>query len=429
MDRGDRAERDGVPVLPAPREPAAAIRSEVAVPVTVGGLSGGVRRNGRGSGTSRLNGSGDTPWGRAHWLAAGGWPEPEAPGPGRADQPGDEEPGWVATSNVDGAGAAIVQPSDAAADAAPDVAPTTTATDPPVTEADAAPRVEPATDSGSTSDDAEQGRPVEPATRRPDAAPFVLGAVLGAAQPVPPEIDLALLGRLGLLDPDAEPDPVLTSFDLDTVPASEPDGPAQQIQFRVTRRDGSPLPGAGVSLLDNRGQDITTGYADAQGCGCLRAPHPGTYLIVSAAPDHQPGAATVAIRDSAVQATLHMPRSVVLTGAVRDRHGPVVAARVTLVQDGQVVDSTRSDTAGAYRLADLATGAYGMSVAAPGCTPLAVRIDLADGSELHQDIDLRDIDLRDIDLRDIELRDAERAPGAGTIPEQASGRPRMAGWH
>ena len=74
-----------------------------------------------------------------------------------------------------------------------------------------------------------------------------------------------------------------------------------------------------------------------------------------------------------------MPRSVALTGAVRDRHGPVVAARVTLVQDGQVVDSTRSDTAGAYLLADLATGAYGMSVAAPGCTPLAVRIDLADG--------------------------------------------------
>ena len=167
----------GVPVLPAPREPAAAIRSEVAVPVTVGGLSGGVRRNGRGSGTSRLNGSGDTPWGRAHWLAAGGWPEPEAPGPGRADQPGDEEPGGSPrpTSTVPVRRSCSPRtPRRTRRRTLLRRPPRPTRRSPRPTQHPGSSR---ATDSGSTSDEAEAGRPVEPATRRPDAAPFVLGAV------------------------------------------------------------------------------------------------------------------------------------------------------------------------------------------------------------------------------------------------------------
>jgi hypothetical protein len=184
----------------------------------------------------------------------------------------------------------------------------------------------------------------------------------------------------------------------------EPAGPARPIRFRVARRDGSAVPGAGVSLLDECGRDIATGYADAHGCGELRAPHPGVYLLVCVAPEHQPGVATVSVSDGPGEATLLVARSAVLTGSVRAPHGPVVAARLTLVQDGEIVDTAHSDSAGAYRLADLAVGGYALSVTAAGCLPAAVRVDVTDDADLHRDVDL--------------VREADPRPVAG-LPEQA----------
>jgi hypothetical protein len=230
-----------------------------------------------------------------------------------------------------------------------------------------------------------------------------------------PDSELALLGALGLVDPAAEPEPALAGVDGRR---SRPDGsagPAQQIRFRVARRDGSAVPGAEVDLLDEDGQHVATGYADAGGCGELRAPHPGTYLLVCVAPEHQPGVATVSVADGPGEAALLVARSAVLTGSVRASYTPVVAARLTVVQDGEIVGGTHSDSAGAYRIADLGPGGYGLCVTAPGCVPAAVRIDVADGTELQRDIDLQ----RAGDVQ----REVVESPGE--LPEQATAADRQ----
>ena len=76
---------------------------------------------------------------------------------------------------------------------------------------------------------------------------------------------------------------------------------------------------------------------------------------------------------SPVDAEMLLTRSAVMTGSVGGEDGPMVGARLTLVQDGEIVDATDSDTDGAYRIADLAAGGYGLSVTAPGCEPAALR--------------------------------------------------------
>ena len=211
------------------------------------------------------------------------------------------------------------------------------------------------------------------------------------AQRIPvADVDLVALSKLGLLDPAADPDPVLDISNVASRPSDvdEPAGPSQLVRFRVARGDGSAVPGAGVVLLDSSGRETASGYADAHGAGQLHAPHPGNYLLLAAAPGHQPGAATASIVGTHAEVPVLLTRSAVLTGSVCGPQGPVVAARITLVQSGEVVDATRSDSIGGYRLTDLAGGGYGLSVTAAGCAPIALQIGIPDGADVHRDIEL-----------------------------------------
>ncbi len=69
----------------------------------------------------------------------------------------------------------------------------------------------------------------------------------------------------------------------------------------------------------------------------------------------------MSVADGPGEAALLVARSAVLTGSVRASYTPVVAARLTVVQDGEIVGGTHSDSAGAYRIADLGPGGYGLS--------------------------------------------------------------------
>jgi hypothetical protein len=68
--------------------------------------------------------------------------------------------------------------------------------------------------------------------------------------------------------------------------------------------------------------------------------------------------------------------------------GPIVGARLALVQDGEIVDTTESAADGAYRFADLAAGEYGLSVTAYDCEAAAIVVALAEEVDLRQDVDL-----------------------------------------
>jgi hypothetical protein len=61
---------------------------------------------------------------------------------------------------------------------------------------------------------------------------------------------------------------------------------------------------------------------------------------------------------------------------------------VTLVQDGEIVDSVDTDHDGGYRIEDIGGGEYGLSVVAAGCEPVAILLDVPDEIDLRHDIDL-----------------------------------------
>ncbi|CAA9446958.1 MAG: hypothetical protein AVDCRST_MAG66-4526 [uncultured Pseudonocardia sp.] len=140
-----------------------------------------------------------------------------------------------------------------------------------------------------------------------------------------------------------------------------------------------------MALLDAGGRQT------AAACGAtgeLTAPRPGSYVLVATATGHQTGALALGVADAPVQAELLLVRSAVLRGHVTGEDGPVPGARVTLVQDGEVVETADGDGDGAYRVDGLAAGEYAVSVAAAGCEPHVELVALPDEAELVHDVEL-----------------------------------------
>jgi hypothetical protein len=200
--------------------------------------------------------------------------------------------------------------------------------------------------------------------------------------------DLALLRTFGCALPDDEPSTVsLEGAVAPAVPHSV-DGAAQPVAFRVVGRDGEGVPGASVTLLDDRGRDAAGAVADGGGRGSVLAPRPGSYVLVSAAAGHQPGAVAITVAAEPVAADLLLARSASLAGTVCGEDGPVVGARLTLVQDGDIVDGAQSGPGGEYHFVDLAAGEYGLSVTAAECEPAALLVTVPDETDLRLDVDL-----------------------------------------
>jgi hypothetical protein len=242
----------------------------------------------------------------------------------------------------------------------------------------------------------EQVRPslrlVAAAAEAPEAAAARGVAIPSQRAPLSESSDPVLLGAIAGLrafGPISTDDHVVTLSGVESVAApSDGEGSAQRIDVRITRRDGSVIGGAGARLLDGRGEQVAAGYADAQGCGRLLAPHATRYLLVCTAPEHQPGAVAVSTVDGPVQAHVALTRSASVRGTVGGPGGPVAGARLTLRSDGEPVDAVDSESDGGYQLVDVAAGGYGLTAVAGGCAPSTAALDIADGAQLHVDFAL-----------------------------------------
>ena len=230
-----------------------------------------------------------------------------------------------------------------------------------------------------------------PAQRIPVAEPIRDRRAGTFAVPGAGGADVALRHTFGLLGPAPDGEPAITlSGTADADPPQFDDGTAtpQSVRFRVTRPDGSTVPGAAITLVDDHGRVSGTGYADVRGHGEIRAPHAGRYLLIGTAPGHRPGAATVSTVDGHADAEVSLARSAALSGSIRGTRGPIAGATVTLVQDGEIIDAARSGIGGMYRLQELDAGGYGLSVAAEGWAPIAVLLDIGGGVDVHRDVEL-----------------------------------------
>lgn len=202
--------------------------------------------------------------------------------------------------------------------------------------------------------------------------------------------DLALLRTFGPIEPDAGLDPTaVVALEAPAQPDVAPEsGAAQDLRVRTLRHDGTPVVDAAMALLDHRGREASSGRSDVRGAGELGVPHPGSYVLVATAPDHQPGAVALTVADAPVDCDVLLVRSAVLVGIVTGEDEPIVGAEVTLVQDGDVVESTDTDAEGRFRIADLPAGEYVVSVAAAGCEPDVDLVCIPDEAEQVHDVDL-----------------------------------------
>jgi hypothetical protein len=166
-------------------------------------------------------------------------------------------------------------------------------------------------------------------------------------------------------------------------------GSPQPVWFRVVRRDGDPVGGVLVSLLDDRGQEADATKTATDGGGELHAPHGGWFLMIASADGFQPRAVTLAVEDRPVEIALLLPRSVTVAGVVREDGGaPAAGTRVVAFQEGEVVDDVLTDRDGGYRFDDLAEGVYALSATGPRGSAVG-RVTLSEGADGQLDLDLR----------------------------------------
>jgi hypothetical protein len=220
--------------------------------------------------------------------------------------------------------------------------------------------------------------------RRPFRSPTEQAAEQAAA-------DLALLRTFGYADPSLRPDsaPVVSLVSSqDAEPEPEPGGAAQPVRFAVATPDGAPVPRAALTVLDDRGREVAKGTADGAGRGELHAPRPGSFMLVASSVGFLAVAVAVTVADGPADVAVTLTRSAWVHGAVLGEDGPIAGARVTLVQDSEIVDAVDSGRDGGYRLEDVPAGEYGLSVAAAGCEPFAALLVVPDATAVHRDVEL-----------------------------------------
>jgi uncharacterized surface anchored protein len=160
----------------------------------------------------------------------------------------------------------------------------------------------------------------------------------------------------------------------------------------VRQPDGTPLPGATVTLIDPSGRQAAHGQSDAGGAYQVCAPAPGPYTLIAMAPSHQPYASAVRVGTGPVEVDVLLPGASRLAGTIRaaGTGGPLAGVTVTLANTrGEVVAARSTDTHGRYLITDLAPGRYALALSAPAYQPAALPVTVADGDTTTQDAELR----------------------------------------
>ncbi|MEV0401986.1 MFS transporter [Actinoallomurus sp. NPDC050550] len=160
----------------------------------------------------------------------------------------------------------------------------------------------------------------------------------------------------------------------------------------IRNADGTPVPGAAITLIDIRGRQIGRAVARPDGRYEVATPGSGTYVLIAAAGDHDPQAATLVTGDRPLDFDLVLTGNGGLAGTVRDTNGVPVADAMIVVTDvrGEVVANGVTDAEGGYAFTQVVAGTYTVAVSAEGHRPAAVPAEVGgDSGVTRQDVELR----------------------------------------
>ena len=165
------------------------------------------------------------------------------------------------------------------------------------------------------------------------------------------------------------------------------------ISGKVRDGDGTPVPGAALTLVDATGRQIGRAATEPGGGFTLAAPGHGSYVLITSAPAHQPQAVTVNVADTSALLEITLRGASGLRGVVRGAETgvPIMDAAVTITNaQGEVVDSRLSGQSGDYTFSALPPGAYTLAVNARNYRPTALTVTVGEASPTTQDVELAD---------------------------------------
>lgn len=148
------------------------------------------------------------------------------------------------------------------------------------------------------------------------------------------------------------------------------------VEGTVLGVDGSALPGAGVTLTDAGGHQLSRTSSDGDGHFQLFAHVPGTHLLICNAAGFAPSVARIEMSGTTVRRDIVISGGCSLTGRIRDGTVPV-AATVTLIDDtGATVTTTTTGRRGNYTFEGLRAAHYVLAAAADGTEPTVRTVDV-----------------------------------------------------
>ncbi|WP_330254311.1 MFS transporter [Nocardia sp. NBC_00565] len=191
--------------------------------------------------------------------------------------------------------------------------------------------------------------------------------------------------------------------------SSEHDG--RSLGGWIRREDGRPVPGAVLTLIDQRGHQVSRATGDADGGYRIDAPASGNYVLIASATGHRPEAVSVAVGQRSQSLDLTLTGSGELSGVVRSagRGTPLPGATVTLTDiHGEVVGAAITAGDGAYVCHGVVSGTYTLVAVAEHMRPNATTLTVPDSGLLRHDIDMASMAV---------LAGSARADGDRAVPD------------
>ncbi len=159
---------------------------------------------------------------------------------------------------------------------------------------------------------------------------------------------------------------------------------------RILRSDGHPVPDAVLTLIDQRGQQVSRTFGDGVGSYTIEPPVPGSYVLIVSAYGHQPAAMNIAAADGAQRLDITLRPSGELSGVVRTAtREPVAGATITVTDmSGEVVGVAVTAADGAYACHGVPAGTYTFVTVADRMRPTATTLTVSESGPRRFDVEL-----------------------------------------
>ncbi|XVU24413.1 DHA2 family efflux MFS transporter permease subunit [Actinoplanes sp. CA-054009] len=142
---------------------------------------------------------------------------------------------------------------------------------------------------------------------------------------------------------------------------------------RIDGPGGLPLPGATLTITDFQGRELARAVTDDDGAYRMSLEAGGSLLLICAAENHQPAAATINVGAGEIRRVLSLAGAGQIAGRVVDRGGrPIDGAALTLTgPHGEVAATATTGADGRYAMTGLDGREYTLTATAPHAAPVS----------------------------------------------------------